>query len=279
MGSQSSKFGPESVVGSSKREHAINFASSTSKSGMETRIKQSIDETHTKEPNLINTSFKWTYGGNSVFVTGTFTGWKDHVPLQKVGNEFNTILRLPKGIYYYKFIVDGEWKFSPDDFTAPDDHGNINNIIDTTTIESVNKIIGSSDNLRKPVLSEPRQPKTENPFTEEAPLLPTHLLEVYFLNERDNKLKEQSSILEQFDKMELEDVEVPKLENKEDPRKEFIGNKLELGPPTHVTLNHLSLYGPFESTNKNYCVTSMTQRFKSKYATIQFYSSKFSQVH
>lgn len=78
--------------------------------------------------------------------------------------------------------MDGEWKFSPDDFTAPDDHGNINNIIDTTTIESVNKIIGSSNDLRKPVLSEPRQPKTENPFTEEAPLLPGHLLEVYFLN-------------------------------------------------------------------------------------------------
>ncbi len=31
-------------------------------------------------------------------------------------------------------------------------------------------------------------------------------------------------------------VTIPKIESKEDPRKEFIGNKLELGPPTHVTL-------------------------------------------
>ncbi len=62
-------------------------------------------------------------------------------------------------------------------------------------------------------------------------------------------MKEQSSLLEKFDNMELEDgkelymrtiiyqiVTIPKIESKEDPRKEFIGNKLELGPPTHVTL-------------------------------------------
>ncbi len=39
---------------------------------------------------------------------------------------------LPRGIYHYKFIVDGEWRFSPDDPTAHDEHGNINNFIDTT---------------------------------------------------------------------------------------------------------------------------------------------------
>jgi 5'-AMP-activated protein kinase regulatory beta subunit len=42
---------------------------------------------------------------------------------------------LPKGIYYYKFIVDGEWKFSPDDPHTPDENGNINNYIDTTQME------------------------------------------------------------------------------------------------------------------------------------------------
>jgi hypothetical protein len=42
---------------------------------------------------VINTSFKWAYGGHQVFVTGTFTGWKDHIPLQKVGNDyFNAIV-------------------------------------------------------------------------------------------------------------------------------------------------------------------------------------------
>ena len=41
---------------------------------------------------MVNTSFKWAHGGNTVFLTGTFTGWKDHYPLQKNGNEFTGIL-------------------------------------------------------------------------------------------------------------------------------------------------------------------------------------------
>jgi hypothetical protein len=32
----------------------------------------------------------------------------------------------------YKFIVDGEWRFSPEDATMSDDNGYINNYIDTT---------------------------------------------------------------------------------------------------------------------------------------------------
>jgi 5'-AMP-activated protein kinase regulatory beta subunit len=34
--------------------------------------------------------------------------------------------------YRYKFIVDGEWRFSPEDATMSDDNGYINNYIDTT---------------------------------------------------------------------------------------------------------------------------------------------------
>lgn len=35
----------------------------------------------------------------------------------------------------YKFIVDGEWRFSPEDLTMSDDNGYINNYIDTTNFE------------------------------------------------------------------------------------------------------------------------------------------------
>lgn len=34
-------------------------------------------------------------------------------------------------MHEYKFIVDGEWCFSPDDDTITDGKGNVNNIIDT----------------------------------------------------------------------------------------------------------------------------------------------------
>lgn len=35
----------------------------------------------------------------------------------------------------YKFIVDGEWRFSPEDSTMSDDNGYINNYIDTTNFK------------------------------------------------------------------------------------------------------------------------------------------------
>jgi 5'-AMP-activated protein kinase regulatory beta subunit len=35
-------------------------------------------------------------------------------------------------LHQYKFIVDGEWRFSPEDPSIPDANGNINNYIDTT---------------------------------------------------------------------------------------------------------------------------------------------------
>lgn len=89
---------------------------------------------------------------------------------------------MPRGIYYYKFIVDGEWKFSPDDPTAPDEHGNINNVIDTTNIESVNTMMGSKADVRKSGTLDSKGQVNDNPFQEEAPLLPAHLMGIYFLN-------------------------------------------------------------------------------------------------
>ena len=46
-----------------------------------------------------------------------------------------------------------------------------------------------------------------------------------------------------------------------------------------IDRNHLGIYGNCPTNGNNYCVTTMTQRFRSKYATIKFYSSKFAQVH
>lgn len=44
--------------------------------------------------------------------------------------------KLPRGVHYYKFIVDGDWKYNPDDQSAPDDTGNINNYIDNSKVEA-----------------------------------------------------------------------------------------------------------------------------------------------
>lgn len=36
------------------------------------------------------TTFTWTLGGSTVFVTGTFTNWVNHIPLQRDGHIFST---------------------------------------------------------------------------------------------------------------------------------------------------------------------------------------------
>ena len=61
---------------------------------------------------MVNTYFRWNFGGQNVQLTGTkiiiiyvkflyffiffnkgsFTNWKNHVPMKKIGHEFNLIL-------------------------------------------------------------------------------------------------------------------------------------------------------------------------------------------
>lgn len=51
--------------------------------------------------------------------------------------------QLPPGIYQYKFVVDGEWKYSPEDQTYTDTNNNINNIIDLNNYNSIGVIKNS----------------------------------------------------------------------------------------------------------------------------------------
>ncbi|RUS30100.1 5'-AMP-activated protein kinase beta subunit, interation domain-containing protein [Jimgerdemannia flammicorona] len=120
-------------------------------------------------PTIIN----WTQGGNNVYVTGTFNGWKHKIRLVKslgrrfdIGTvevdsnlgydgksipnplsssrlfiypsisstqDFTTILDLPPGTHRLKFIVDDEWKCSADLETATDPDGNLVNYVEVGT--------------------------------------------------------------------------------------------------------------------------------------------------
>lgn len=131
-----------------------------------------------------------------------------------MGSEFFVLIPLKRGIHRYKFIVDGEWRFSPDDQTSPDEDGNINNVIDTnqyafglspsdgkTTSTFVNSNLNSSnlppENILKSFHNEPktifdpliRAKKSKsiidaiyNDFDAEAPQAPPNLAEIYFIN-------------------------------------------------------------------------------------------------
>jgi len=50
--------------------------------------------------------------------------------LQRSGKDHSILLVLPSGVYQYKFIVDGEWRYIPDLPFIADESGHISNILD-----------------------------------------------------------------------------------------------------------------------------------------------------
>ncbi|CAF4710205.1 unnamed protein product, partial [Rotaria sp. Silwood1] len=45
------------------------------------------------------------------FLTGSFTNWKETIPMVKSDNDFVAILELPEGEHEYKFHIDGRWEY------------------------------------------------------------------------------------------------------------------------------------------------------------------------
>ena len=159
-------------------------------------------------------------------IIGSFTNWKDAIPLTKVGNDFSIILPLTPGIHRYKFIVDGEWKFSLLEPTCLDESGNVNNLLDTShynpkfsqtivlgsgSIDKLGSGSGSHTNSRgnytmskknlelKKILNETpksliernkQQVFNELDFDFDAQATPPHLTDIYFVNDKEKKTKE-----------------------------------------------------------------------------------------
>jgi 1,4-alpha-glucan branching enzyme len=55
-------------------------------------------------------------GAHSVLLAGDFTHWlKSPIPLQKqAGGVWRVTTSLTPGAYYYRFLVDGEWRDDPE---------------------------------------------------------------------------------------------------------------------------------------------------------------------
>ncbi|GLE03057.1 hypothetical protein PINS_up011936 [Pythium insidiosum] len=78
--------------------------------------------------------FVWTHACTSVGITGTFNNWGSQLALQRDDREaaaqaFSITLYLPVGTHYFKYCVDGEWKYDPEVVFAPDEYGNLNNFV------------------------------------------------------------------------------------------------------------------------------------------------------
>ncbi|EXC20293.1 hypothetical protein L484_020512 [Morus notabilis] len=69
--------------------------------------------------------------GEDVNLVGDFTGnWKETIRANhKGGSRYEVEVRLPQGKYYYKYIVNGQWRHSTTSPVEKDEGGNSNNLI------------------------------------------------------------------------------------------------------------------------------------------------------
>ncbi|KAK1296922.1 SNF1-related protein kinase regulatory subunit beta-2 [Acorus calamus] len=124
----------------------------------------------------IPTMITWSYGGKDVAVAGSWDNWKTRKSLHRSGKDFAIMKVLPSGVYQYKFIVDGEWKFARDMPWMPDDMGNPCNILDLkeTIPEDISSIAGFEP-PHSPDSSYNSRHLGPEDFSKEPPLVPPHL--------------------------------------------------------------------------------------------------------
>jgi 5'-AMP-activated protein kinase regulatory beta subunit len=198
-----------------------------------------LDETPQLEDdkdNIVPTVFKWEHGGRNVYITGTFNNWDRQIPMHRSGNDFSYVHNLKKGKHAFKFIVDDEWRFAPDQPTVADVEGRVSNFID---VSEFTPYVGDANFFEKskerkiPNEEFGQEIPDEDEYTKEPLALPPHLRHI---------------ILNKF---------TPST----DP--------LALPVPQHVSLNHLYC----TAIKDGIMVLGATQRYKEKFFTVVFYST------
>lgn len=185
----------------------------------------------------VPTLISWTYDGKEVAVEGSWDNWKSRNPLQRSGKDFTILKVLPSGVYQYRFIVDGQWRCSPDLPCIQDEAGNTYNILDVKDYvpEDIESISGFEP-PQSPDSSYSNLQLGPEDYAKEPPLVPPHL-QMTLLNVPSSHM------------------EIPP----------------PLSRPQHVVLNHL--YMQKGKSSPSVVALGSTNRFLSKYVTVVLYKS------
>ena len=160
------KYSIDSISQIVNSESSQSFYNSYSINEIDNEKKSEKNENNIKENKEIKNSdntplnipetefiytFTWEEGGNEIKIIGSFTDWKESYDMKKDLNDnvYKISLPLHNKIYYYKFIVDGEWKYSEIQPKTKDNSGNINNILDLTNFIFNNTYTDKSQNNNK----------------------------------------------------------------------------------------------------------------------------------
>ncbi|KAG6392412.1 hypothetical protein SASPL_146630 [Salvia splendens] len=185
----------------------------------------------------IPTMITWGYGGKEVSVEGSWDGWKSRKPLQRSGKDFTIMKVLPSGVYQYRFLVDGQWRHSPDLPWEQDDSGNAYNVLDLQ--DYVPEDIDSISGFEPPQSPDSSYNNTllgQEDFGKEPPMVPPHL-NLTLLNAPSPQM------------------EIPPPYSR----------------PQHVVLNHLYMHR--DRNRPSVVALGSTNRFLSKYVTVVLYKS------
>uniref|UniRef100_A0A060T534 ARAD1B01144p n=1 Tax=Blastobotrys adeninivorans TaxID=409370 RepID=A0A060T534_BLAAD len=232
-----------------------------------------LSDKHTEEPS-VPTLISWKQGGNRVYVTGSFTGWRQMIKLNKQENgEFVTVLDLAKGTHRMRFLVDGEFRCSDYLPTATDSMGNLVNYIEigdindlATTTVSGEQVIDSAQLIEKEG-SDYFDGKYERVQDEE---LEGKLPELEYCDE----IPEVFTTPELMDQLVASDFASPPhlpphlegvILNSDSTEKD---NTSVLPIPNHVVLNHLAT----TSIKHNVLAVASISRYSRKYVTQVLYA-------
>ncbi|KAL8453568.1 hypothetical protein Emag_001787 [Eimeria magna] len=130
-----------------------------------------------EDNDLIPCVFTWTHGGHVVYLTGSFNNWsvENKFRLNRSGHEFSYIQNLRRGVHYYKFIVDDQWRYAPDQQTQTDEHGNINNVLDISGFRHLQfKTVSEAEQARDAPYHQCVPEPSE--YASDAPPIPTLLI-------------------------------------------------------------------------------------------------------
>ncbi|XP_042428691.1 sucrose nonfermenting 4-like protein isoform X1 [Zingiber officinale] len=95
---------------------------------------------------LIPWNFVWRYGGNRVFVIGSFTRWTERVemvPLEGDPTVFQVMWSLSPGIHQYMFFVDGAWRHDEQQPHMMSTYGIVNTLILDQDANHVHTLLSS----------------------------------------------------------------------------------------------------------------------------------------
>lgn len=185
----------------------------------------------------IPTMITWSYDATDVAVEGSWDDWRTRKPLQKSGKDFTIMKVLPSGVYQYRFIVDGQFKYAPELPWTQDEAGYYYNILDLEDyVPEDTKSISGFEPPKSPDSSYNNTQLSVEDFAKEPPIIPPHL---------------QSTLLN-----------APSLHLEIPP---------PLSRPQHVVLNHL--YMQKGASSPSVVALGSSHRFKSKYVTVVLYKS------